>query len=219
MYGNDVKEVQQKLNALDFNCGYADGYFGSLTDSAVKSFQKAKDLAVDGIVGPNTWNLLFNSDNGGTTPSTGHLIIPIHGTEAGYSSDTGLDIAAPKGTPCYAAASGTIIYSEYGHTRWTTPPDTPYSVLIKLDKPFTFEGRIANYIWYTHLSALQYNVPDGSSQTLHVNAGDIVGKSGLGNNNAHLHFGVLTNRAQGSNDIFTMEQVRRLLSLSPGEKC
>lgn len=215
MYGDDIREVQRKLNELGFNCGSIDRYYGSKTKFAVEIFQRSKALEVDGVVGSNTWNKLFSSN----ISSPVNLVMPIHGIEAGYVGDTGLDIAAPKGTPCYVAASGTIIYSEYGHTRWKTPPDTPYSTLIKLDEPITFEGRTAYYIWYTHLSELQYNVPDGSSKTIHVNAGDIVGKSGLGNKNAHLHFGVIINREQNPGDYFTMEQVRRLLKLSPGQKC
>ena len=32
-----------------------DGVFGTKTETAVKTFQKAKKLGVDGIVGPKTW--------------------------------------------------------------------------------------------------------------------------------------------------------------------
>lgn len=200
MYGYDVECVQQRLNSLGFNCDTANGDFNNTTEQAVRSFQSSKGLLVDGVVGANTQNTLFKSDTSGTVPPSGNLVIPIHGREAGYVGDTGLDIAAPKGTDCYVAASGTIIYSEYGHTRWRTPPDTPYSILIKLDEPITFEGRIAHYIWYTHLSELQYTVHEGDGQNIHVNAGDILGKSGLGNNNAHLHFGVIINRAQANSN-------------------
>lgn len=52
MQGNEVKVLQQKLN-VD-----ADGIFGNKTDKAVREFQKANGLTVDGIVGPHTWEYL-----------------------------------------------------------------------------------------------------------------------------------------------------------------
>lgn len=64
MYGDDVKEVQARLNQLGFNCGTVDGYFGPMTDSAVRSFQSSRGLTVDGIVGPITWNALFSGGGG-----------------------------------------------------------------------------------------------------------------------------------------------------------
>ena len=44
-----------------FNPGVVDGTFGDNTDSAVKQFQQANSLSVDGIVGPNTWKALCAS--------------------------------------------------------------------------------------------------------------------------------------------------------------
>lgn len=55
--GQAVFAVQEMLTLLDFKTR-ADGVFGSGTERAVKSFQKARDLEADGIVGPRTWSAL-----------------------------------------------------------------------------------------------------------------------------------------------------------------
>lgn len=56
MKGEDVKALQSALIAKGYSCGNtgADGEFGKNTESAVKSFQKAAGLAVDGKAGKNT---------------------------------------------------------------------------------------------------------------------------------------------------------------------
>lgn len=51
MEGADVEELQTRLNALGFDCGEADGEFGKNTEKAVKAFQDAAKIEVDGIVG------------------------------------------------------------------------------------------------------------------------------------------------------------------------
>lgn len=55
--GADVVTLQKKLNLQ------ADGIFGVLTEEAVKEFQKANGLTVDGIVGNKTWSKLNVSLN------------------------------------------------------------------------------------------------------------------------------------------------------------
>lgn len=55
--GPNVKLLQRKLNLKD------DGIFGPLTEEAVKEFQKANGLVVDGIVGNNTWSKLNVTQN------------------------------------------------------------------------------------------------------------------------------------------------------------
>ncbi len=52
--GNDVTELQKRLTAEGVYTGPITGYFGKLTREAVKKYQKANDLKVDGIVGPKT---------------------------------------------------------------------------------------------------------------------------------------------------------------------
>ena len=53
--GYYVGYLQEKLNSFGYNCGSVDKIFGSKTLAAVKAFQKAQNLVVDGVVGPKTW--------------------------------------------------------------------------------------------------------------------------------------------------------------------
>ena len=55
----DVGILQFKLKSLGYNCGNADMIFGAGTEKAVKNFQEANGLTVDGKVGPKTWTKLF----------------------------------------------------------------------------------------------------------------------------------------------------------------
>lgn len=52
--GTGVKWLQWQLNSLGYDCGAVDGAFGAKTLAAVKAFQRAKGLTVDGLVGPAT---------------------------------------------------------------------------------------------------------------------------------------------------------------------
>lgn len=54
-----VKPLQKYLNIIGCSCGAVDGEFGKKTASAVKKFQQAKKLTVDGVVGQNTWKKLL----------------------------------------------------------------------------------------------------------------------------------------------------------------
>ena len=56
--GADVTYLQRLLTAKGYGAGNIDGIFGSKTLAAVKAFQKANDLTVDGIVGAMTWDKL-----------------------------------------------------------------------------------------------------------------------------------------------------------------
>ncbi|MBI5042294.1 MAG: peptidoglycan-binding protein [Nitrospirae bacterium] len=52
MKGEDVKRLQR---ALGFPEGRIDGIFGKETDKAVRDFQRANGLKIDGRAGPATW--------------------------------------------------------------------------------------------------------------------------------------------------------------------
>lgn len=50
-----VRVVQRRLGDIGIDAGTPDGIFGKLTTRAVKRYQRANNLKVDGIVGPATW--------------------------------------------------------------------------------------------------------------------------------------------------------------------
>jgi N-acetylmuramoyl-L-alanine amidase len=56
--GDDVQELQRKLNALGFDCGKEDGLYGPRTDAALRQFQRNVGDESDGIVGPHTLSVL-----------------------------------------------------------------------------------------------------------------------------------------------------------------
>jgi outer membrane murein-binding lipoprotein Lpp len=54
----NTKQVQIALKNAGYNPGTIDGRMGKGTRDAIKAFQKAHNLAADGKVGSQTWNLL-----------------------------------------------------------------------------------------------------------------------------------------------------------------
>ena len=58
--GTQVRVLQWLLNASRYDCGTADGIFGSKTLAAVRAFQSDHDLKADGIVGEKTWKALLD---------------------------------------------------------------------------------------------------------------------------------------------------------------
>lgn len=59
--GDAVKSLQILLIGYGYSCGSSgiDGSFGPDTDQAVRAYQKANGLTVDGSVGPATWTKLL----------------------------------------------------------------------------------------------------------------------------------------------------------------
>jgi hypothetical protein len=61
MKGKQVASMQILLIGHGFSCGSsgADGSFGPDADSALRRYQKARGLKVDGLCGPDTWRSLL----------------------------------------------------------------------------------------------------------------------------------------------------------------
>ncbi|WP_049571747.1 N-acetylmuramoyl-L-alanine amidase [Streptomyces sp. SBT349] len=59
--GAQVAAVQHLLNLNGHNAGATDGDFGPATETAVRSFQTARGLGSDGVVGRQTWTALLSA--------------------------------------------------------------------------------------------------------------------------------------------------------------
>jgi N-acetylmuramoyl-L-alanine amidase len=71
MRGDDVKELQHRLNQLGFDAGTEDGIFGPLTQAAVEDFQRNVGLEVDGFVGASTVESLRRLRRAHQSPGVG----------------------------------------------------------------------------------------------------------------------------------------------------
>ena len=52
--GDDVAELQRRLNALGFDAGREDGILGPETETALRQFQRNAGTTADGVCGPST---------------------------------------------------------------------------------------------------------------------------------------------------------------------
>ena len=94
--GEDVAYMQRRLIELGYLAGEADGKFGSATLAAVRAFQKANSLTVDGVAGTKTFGVLL-SDAAIRAEQTPTPIPPEE--DEGGDDDVGEDITDPNGIP------------------------------------------------------------------------------------------------------------------------
>ncbi|HSV43078.1 MAG TPA: peptidoglycan-binding domain-containing protein [Candidatus Bathyarchaeia archaeon] len=59
--GVTVEQVQRALKKAGFYDGNVDGKLGPRTQRAIKEFQRANQMTVDGVVGRGTWGRLKNN--------------------------------------------------------------------------------------------------------------------------------------------------------------
>ena len=106
---------------------------------------------------------------------------------------TGIDIAAPRGTPILAAGAGTVTWAGYGLFEGGFDPKDPYGLAVTILHDFGYHDQ-ALYTIYGHMSEI--DVVEGQ----HVETGDrlgLVGETGRVTG-PHLHFELRL----GKNDFF-----------------
>lgn len=127
---------------------------------------------------------------------------------------TGIDLCAAPGTPIKAVANGEIIYSDpagtYGNVilLQVNVNDLPLAQKRYAQSIYGIERDVI-YFMYAHLSAIEVSKND------HVNAGEIIGKSGhSGNAHKMTEVGPYSDEKYGAHLHF---EVRRSFSLKKGE--
>ncbi len=92
--GQEVRQIQRKLQNLGFYSGSIDGVYGTATQKAVRNFQKSCGISADGIAGPKT--LLYLGLGSGSSTSTNgyssndiYLLAKVIAAEARGESYTG----------------------------------------------------------------------------------------------------------------------------------
>jgi peptidoglycan hydrolase-like protein with peptidoglycan-binding domain len=76
-----VNDLQDALKALGHFSGPIDGVFGATTETAVKAFQQARGIAVDGIVGRVTWINIDEADQSEPVLKRGSSGLPVRRTQ------------------------------------------------------------------------------------------------------------------------------------------
>jgi peptidoglycan hydrolase-like protein with peptidoglycan-binding domain len=176
--GWDVAALQFLLSSRGFGPGGFDGGFGPNTDAAVRRFQRAAGLAVDGLAGPATLGALRRRHLSAVPDGPVRFLRPVGGRIGdGFGwvagrQHTGVDFLAGAGASIGAAGRGVVAFAD-----WTSGG---YGNLVVVRHRLGFES------WYAHLSRISAWVGEA-----------VVGGSRLGYVGAtgratapHLHFEV-----------------------------
>jgi len=178
--GWDVAALQFLLHSRGFEPGSFDGGFGPNTQTAVRRFQQAAGLGVDGIAGPATIGALRGNRVISTAQGTPvRFVRPVPGAigdRFGWIPPgrlhTGLDFPEPKGTPIGAGGRGTVVFAGFN--------TGGYGNLVVVRHRLGFES------WYAHMSVIAARVGQ------YVVGGTILGYVGSTGHSTgpHLHFEV-----------------------------
>jgi Peptidase family M23/Putative peptidoglycan binding domain len=178
--GWDVAALQFLLHKRGFAPGGFDGGFGPRTENAVRRYQTAAHLQVDGVAGPATLNSLRGNQVVTTQPSGPvRFFRPVPGPigdRFGFIPPgrwhTGLDFPVPKGTPIHAGGVGVVSFAGLN--------TGGYGNLVVITHRLGFES------WYAHMSRI------AASAGQRVSGGVTIGYVGSTGRSTgpHLHFEV-----------------------------
>ena len=90
--GTAVTNLQNRLQEIGVYNGPVTGYYGRLTETAVRRVQASEGLTPDGIAGPTTLTALYgeDGDGGGETPVTNTAVVNTNNNPLNVRSGPGL---------------------------------------------------------------------------------------------------------------------------------
>ena len=178
--GWDVAALQFLLHERGFAPGGFDGGFGPNTQNAVRRFQSAAHIKIDGVAGPSTLNVLRGTQTVTSNPlGPVRFFRPVPGpTGDGFGFippgrwHTGIDIPEPKGMPIHAGGVGVVSFAGLN--------TGGYGSLVVISHRLGFES------WYAHMSRIAASVGQ------RVSGGQTIGYVGSTGHatGPHLHFEV-----------------------------
>lgn len=110
--GDAVKRVQELLNKYGYlSSGNTTGYFGEVTDAAVKSFQKNNGLSADGNVGVMTMSKLTGDNvvKASSSSSSSSASTSSSGSSSSSSSSSSSGSSSKPGSSSTSSGSGTTV--------------------------------------------------------------------------------------------------------------
>lgn len=122
--GELVKALQDRLKALGYAIGRADGIYGSRTRAAVLAFQAENNLTLDGIIGPETRTAL-NAENAVPMP-LGERATETAADLREAGSETMATAKAIKDT----AGAGGALTAAVGAAKAAAPADPPADLIV-----------------------------------------------------------------------------------------
>ena len=172
--GWDIAALQFLLKVRGYPQGGLDGGFGKNTDAAVRAFQEAGGLTVDGVAGSQTLAALRQVPTSTADPV--QFLRPVSATPGdgfgyiGGRRHTGIDYPVAEGTPVGGAGRGTVVFAGWN--------SGGYGNLIVI------KHRLGWETWYAHLSAITVAVGQAVDGRTTIGSVGSTGRS----TGPHLHF-------------------------------